>query len=82
MMSKIIHYNPTETVPANIRGRNRLAEWLAAQPTNFFTADTDLQRKLELYFGEEKYREIAPTFYKFGQTAATLWPPRARGAAA
>ncbi len=76
-MSKIVHYNPTESVPANIRGQNRLAEWLAAQPTNYFTADVDLQRKLELYFGEERYREIAPRFYKFGATAAVEIDPLA-----
>ena len=77
-MSKITHYNPAETVPAHIMGQNRLAEWLAAQPTNFFTADVDLQRKLELYFGEEKYRALAPIFYQFGATAAVEIDPLAR----
>ncbi len=70
-MAKIIHYNPTESVPADVMSRNRLVEWQAAQPTNYFTADTDLQRKLELYFGEERYRQLAPDFYKFGAAAAT-----------
>lgn len=77
-MSKIVHYNPVETKPANEVGRNRLAEWLEAQPDNYFTADMDLQRKLELYFGAEKYRDLAPRLYEFGHTAATKVDPLVR----
>ncbi|MDJ0756810.1 MAG: acyl-CoA dehydrogenase family protein [Ardenticatenaceae bacterium] len=77
-MAKITHYNQTETLPADTVGRNRLQEWLDAQPQNYFSADTDLQRKLELYFGAEKYREIMPRLYQFGITAAVEIDPLAR----
>ena len=78
MSDKIIHYTPVETVPTHVAGRNRLAEWQAAQPTNYFTADTDLQRKLELYWGPEKYAALAPHLYRFGQTAASQIDPLVR----
>jgi acyl-CoA dehydrogenase len=77
-MTEITHYTPVETLSANEIGRNRLAEWLAAQPDNYFTADVDLQRKLELYFGPEKYREVAARLYAFGHTAATKVEPLIR----
>ncbi len=70
MSKKIVHYDPQEVPTAEVVGRNRLEEWLAAQPDNYFTVDTDLQRKLELYFGGEKYRRLAPELYQFGKTAA------------
>lgn len=74
-MTDIIHYTPVKTIPANEAGRQRLAEWLAAQPDNYFTADVDLQRKLELYFGPDKYRQVAVRLYKFGHTAASKIEP-------
>jgi acyl-CoA dehydrogenase len=77
-MSKYVHYASVETAPADVLGRNRLAEWLAEQPDNFFSADQDLQRKLELYFGPDKYRELMPRLYKFGHTAATEIDPLVR----
>lgn len=80
MSKKITHYNPTEEVPAHVAGRNRLEEWLASLPTNYFTADTDLQRKLELYLGKEAYVATAAHLYKFGQTAATAIDPLVREA--
>ncbi|MDA0244077.1 MAG: acyl-CoA dehydrogenase family protein [Chloroflexi bacterium] len=80
MNDKITHYTPTETVPAHVAGRNRLEEWQASQPPNYFTADSDLQRKLELYLGKEKYVATAPHLYKFGQTAASEIDPLVREA--
>jgi acyl-CoA dehydrogenase len=52
-------------------GRNMLQDWLAAQPTNFFTTDRALQRSLEFYWGKEGYRQHAPRLYEFGRLAAT-----------
>lgn len=52
-------------------GRNFLADWEAAQPNNFYTADTNLQRTLEFHWGEETYRRHVPRLYQFGRIAAT-----------
>lgn len=75
MTKKIIHYHQVDAVPAHTAGRNRLEEWRKAQPDNFFVADTDLQRKLELYLGVEKYKATAPRLYKFGKISATQIDP-------
>lgn len=53
-------------------GREILANWLAAQPDNFFVADRNLQRILEFYWGEEHYRQHAVRLYRFGKLSATL----------
>lgn len=74
----IEHFDGHESLPNHVIGQNRLAEWLAAQPDNFFTSDTDLQRKLELYLGKAGYKEIVSNFYRFGSVAATQIDPLAR----
>ena len=51
--------------------RNALADWTAAQTDNYFVADRNLQRLLELYWGEETYKEYLPRLYRFGGVAAT-----------
>jgi acyl-CoA dehydrogenase len=52
-------------------GRNFLVDWEGAQPNNFYTADTNLQRSLEFHWGEEGYRRHLPRLYQFGRVAAT-----------
>lgn len=75
---KITFHIETDSVPANEIGRNRLAEWLTGQPDNYFSADKDLQRKLELYLGKEKYAAIMPQLYKYGSVLAKEVDPLAR----
>ncbi|MCI0397844.1 MAG: acyl-CoA dehydrogenase family protein [Chloroflexi bacterium] len=50
-------------------GRLLLQDWEAAQPDNFFTADTNLQRTLEFHWGQEKYQQLARQLYDFGRVA-------------
>jgi len=52
-------------------GRKLLQDWLAAQPANFFTADRNLQRSLEFYWGQSLYRQHAGRLYEFGHLSAT-----------
>ena len=52
-------------------GRKLLQDWLAVQPTNFFTADRHLQRSLEFYWGQDRYRQHAGRLYEFGHLSAT-----------
>ncbi|MFW6063232.1 MAG: acyl-CoA dehydrogenase family protein [Chloroflexota bacterium] len=59
-------------------GRRRLEEWRSAQPDNFFVSDRNLQRLLEFYWGEERYREHLPRLLKFGAVAATKIDEAAR----
>ncbi|MEM9777920.1 MAG: acyl-CoA dehydrogenase family protein, partial [Chloroflexota bacterium] len=68
----------TESIPANQIGQNRLAEWLQLQPDNYFSADKDIQRKLELYLGKEKYAKTMPRLYKFGSVLAKQVDPLVR----
>jgi acyl-CoA dehydrogenase len=59
--------------PATIAGgRERLEDWLAAQPDNFFTADRNLQRTLAFHWGAVEYGRHAPRLYRFGREAATV----------
>ena len=51
--------------------RSALIDWNAAQPDNFFVADRNLQRLLELYWGAEKYKDEAARLYHFGGVVAT-----------
>jgi acyl-CoA dehydrogenase len=53
-------------------GRNRLNEWQATQPDNFFSADRNLQRTLEFHWGKQDYGRHAATFYRFGAEVATV----------
>lgn len=48
----------------------RYLEWEKAQPSNWLTADQNLQRTVEFYMGSNRYRERLPALYQFGQTAA------------
>jgi acyl-CoA dehydrogenase len=59
-------------------GRASLADWEAAQPDNFFTADRSLQRSLEYLWGQETYRRHARRLMDFGRVAATEIDPLAR----
>lgn len=52
-------------------GRNLLDDWESAQADNYFSADVNLQRTLEYHWQLEKYRQYAPTLYRFGGVAAT-----------
>lgn len=59
-------------------GRQSLSDWEVAQPTNFFTADLNLQRTLEYHWGVERYRQHAAALYEFGKVAALNVDPAAR----
>ncbi|MGH2537304.1 MAG: acyl-CoA dehydrogenase family protein [Candidatus Promineifilaceae bacterium] len=61
-------------------GRKLLADWEASQPTNFFSADLNLQRSLELYLGREAYAQVAGRLYAFGETLARQVDPLVREA--
>ncbi len=79
MSKKITHYEqPDDILNVQEIANNRLRDWREAQPDNFFTADRDFQRKLELYFGEQGYRKIMPRLYKFGKVVASQIDPLAR----
>ncbi|MFT5194989.1 MAG: acyl-CoA dehydrogenase, partial [Candidatus Promineifilaceae bacterium] len=67
-----------EALPADQAGQNRLAEWLTGQPDNYFSADKDLQRKLELYLGKAAYVALLPQMYKYGSTLAKEVDPLVR----
>jgi alkylation response protein AidB-like acyl-CoA dehydrogenase len=65
--------------PAPIRtGRSILAGWLEAQPDNYFTADRNLQRILEFYWGTALYKEHIGRLYRFGNVCATTLDDAAR----
>jgi acyl-CoA dehydrogenase len=68
----------TEGATAIEAGRERLDDWLAAQPDNFFTVDRNLQRTLEFYWREAEYGRHAPRLYRFGRDAATVIDTAAR----
>lgn len=72
------HFEQNDSVPNDVMGRNRLAEWLEAQPENLYSSDLDLQRKLELYLRRERYRALLPNLYKFGQVVSQEIDPLAR----
>ncbi|MBK8432586.1 MAG: hypothetical protein IPL28_15400 [Chloroflexi bacterium] len=52
MSDKITHYTPRNSAPP-CGGAQPLEEWQASQPPNYFTADSDLQRKLESIMGRK-----------------------------
>lgn len=78
---------PTPTPPtapvaaepaAQTAGRNALAAWRQAIPTNLFTADPSLQHLLRMYLGEDGYEDIAPGLAAFGsQVMAEIDPAAA-----
>ena len=53
-------------------GRNLLADWGLAQPTNLFAIDVNLQRSLEFHWGRENYTRHANRLYSFGETMAQI----------
>lgn len=53
-------------------GREHLGQWLATQPENYFSADRNLRRMLEFYWGEEGLKQQASRLYQFGKMAATV----------
>lgn len=61
-------------VSAITSGRDALADWQAAQPDNFFTADLHLQRTLEYHWGAARFASPghAPRLAEFGGQAATV----------
>jgi alkylation response protein AidB-like acyl-CoA dehydrogenase len=61
-------------------GRGMLADWEAAQPDNYFTADVGFQRTLEFHWGKETYRGKAGSLYRFGAVLATVVDEAAREA--
>lgn len=78
---------PTPTPPtapvaaepaAQTAGRDALAAWRQAIPTNLFTADPSLQHLLRMYLGEDGYEDIAPGLAAFGsQVMAEIDPAAA-----
>ena len=75
---KITFHTDADAAPANEIGQNRLSEWLKLQPDNFFSADSDLQRKLELYLGKATYVKTMPSMYKYGSVLAKQVDPLVR----
>lgn len=67
-------FDSTET-PRDYTG---FAEWQAAQPTNFFTSDRNIQRTLEFHWGPSRYKERVAQMYKFGGVSATALDAAAR----
>ncbi len=67
-----------ESTSAIESGREILANWLTARQDNFFTADRNLQRILEFYWGEERYKEHIARLYRFGRESATIVNEAAR----
>ncbi|MCC7450969.1 MAG: acyl-CoA dehydrogenase family protein [Anaerolineae bacterium] len=54
------------------RGRERLHQWEASKPDNFFVADRNLQCVLRRILGEPAYGAIAPDLARFGAACATV----------
>jgi alkylation response protein AidB-like acyl-CoA dehydrogenase len=59
-------------------GRRQLTDWEREQPTNFFTADLNLQRTLEHHWGLDAYQGHASALYRFGGTVAKVVDPAVR----
>ncbi len=53
------------------QGRAALAAWESGKPSNFFTADHNLQRVLRRILGDEAYAQIEPNLRAFGAVCAT-----------
>jgi len=53
------------------RGRAGLQSWEASKPTNFFTADRNLQAVLRRYMGADRYTKAEAPLTSFGAHAAT-----------
>lgn len=66
------------TLQAIHSGRQRLEDWKESIPDNFFVADRNLQRLLEFYWSEERYRQHLPRLLEFGGVVATVIDEAAR----
>jgi acyl-CoA dehydrogenase len=54
-----------------INGRSALKAWESSKPTNFFTADANLQNILHRYLGADAYAKIVSNLTQLGEHAAT-----------
>jgi len=52
--------------------RQHLTEWQNSLPQNFFSADLNFQRSLELLWGTADYKQNMARLYKFGGLAAAV----------
>lgn len=57
------------------RGRADLSAWEASKPTNFFTADKNLQIVLRRLLGEDGYNAIVDNLTRFGEQTAQVIDP-------
>ena len=55
-------------------GRSDLADWLDAQPDNFYLADDGLERALQLLLSEADALPIIERLKSFGAEAARISP--------
>jgi alkylation response protein AidB-like acyl-CoA dehydrogenase len=52
------------------RGRADLAAWEASKPDNFWEADCNIQRVMQMYLGDERFRGVWPELCRTGELAA------------
>ena len=64
--------DPTDT--ATQRGRRALADWLEAQPDNFYLADDGLERALKMHLGAKGFAAFRPQVEAFGAAMAEVDP--------
>ncbi len=57
------------------KGRASLSAWENGKPTNFFTADKNLQTVLRYHLGDAEYNQIEYMLSRFGGECATLIDP-------
>jgi acyl-CoA dehydrogenase len=70
-MSEQEHEEMSHELTAIKQGRDSLTAWREAKPDNYFRADPNFQRLLEMHLGEEAYHAIWPTLDQTGAQAAT-----------
>ena len=63
---------PTLETNAAHQGRAELADWMAAQPQNYYLADDGLERTLTLLHGAEECRRMQQRLTPFGAAAAGI----------
>ena len=63
--------------PAQVEGRNALAAWRNAIPSNFFDADPNFRRVLRMYLGEASYAAAEPDLQQFGEKVVSVIDPAA-----
>jgi acyl-CoA dehydrogenase len=54
------------------QARQTLRDWLEGRPDNFFQANRNLQRVLQMYFGDQKYGALRDSLAAFGHVCATV----------